>query len=84
MELAIAQRYIHCGTSLKGHLRNEDTWLIRTLDRVPTLYYCFSEIRNLSLIRTITLIPRIVRIREVPLYATVALPHKLEEAEYDQ
>ena len=79
MELAITQSYIQCMEPLL-----KDTWLIRTLDLVPTLYFCFSEIRNLSLIRTITLIPRVVRIREVPLYTTVALAHKLEEAEYDQ
>ena len=47
----------YSGTSLKGHLWNKDTWLIRTLDRVPTLckYILFSPWNtDTSLIRTIS------------------------------
>ena len=52
----------YSGTSLKGHLGNKDTWLIRTLDWVPTLYkyILFSPSnKDTSLIRTIILVPRV-------------------------
>ena len=49
----------YSGTSLKGHLWNKDTWLIRTLDWVPTLYYSSPWNKDTSLIKTSILVPRV-------------------------
>ena len=54
----------YSGTSLKGHLWNKDTLLIRTLDWVPTLSYYFPL--DGSLIRTIIFGSTGVHIGEVP------------------
>ena len=55
------QSFLSCsGTSLKEHLWNEGTWLIRTLDWVPTSYkYILFSYWNkdTSLIRTIIFVP---------------------------
>ena len=53
---------LYSGTSLKGHLWNKDTSLIRALDWAPTLhkYMLFSPWnKDTSLISTIILVPRV-------------------------
>ena len=54
------KNWYYSGTSLKGHLWNKDTWLIRTFDSVPTLIILFSFWnKDTSVIRTIILVPRV-------------------------
>ena len=77
------QSFLSCsGTSLKEHLWNKDTWLIRTLDQVPTSYeYIFSYWnKDTSLIGTIILVPVTIATNEswmlfpsLPLMNYVAL-----------
>ena len=63
---------IHClHDYVSEHTWNKDTWLIRTLHWVSTLYkyILFSPWnKDTSLIRTIILVSRVFHIREVPSY----------------
>ena len=68
---------MYSGSSLKGHPWNKDTWLISTLDRVPTLCKCiilFSPWnKGTSLIRTIALVPMVSVLER--LHCTIHAAH---------
>ena len=62
----------HSGFPLEVHLWNKDTWLIRTLDWVPTLYkyILYSPWnKNTSLIRTIILVTKVSVLERFHMYA---------------
>ena len=56
----------YSGTPLKGHPWNKDTWLIRTLDRVPTLHKYVSFITPAFTNQDKYFGPKGARIRKVP------------------
>ena len=62
----------HSGFPLEVHLWNKDTWLIRTLDWVPTLhkYILYSPWnKKTSLIRTIILVTKVSVLERFHMYA---------------